>query len=92
MLIIVVILLGISILAVVFCLVITLVQIKRATKEFELVMRKINNELGFVTKLSDKVASIIEKFSSPIISFVSLLFCIISNINKRKKRMPGGNK
>jgi uncharacterized protein YoxC len=64
--------------------IITLIQIKKTAKELENVMQGISAELDIPAKISSKGALIIEKLSSPIISIVSVLFYVLSCINKRK--------
>lgn len=75
-------------LAVVFVavyLIISLIQIKKTAREIECAFEKINTELEIVNKVSDKVANISEKLSSPLISIGSILFYILSGIKPRRK-------
>jgi uncharacterized protein YoxC len=67
-------------------LIITLIQVKKTTRELESIVRKINTELDTVNKLSGKITSIIEKLSSPILSAVSVFFYVLSGITKRKNK------
>jgi hypothetical protein len=69
--------------------IITLIQIKKTARELENVMQGISVELDILTKISGKGALIIEKLSSPIISIVSVLFYVLSFINKRKNKCKG---
>ena len=79
--------------AVVACavyLIVTLIQIKKASKEMEEALRKVNTELDYVNKVSGKVADITEKISSPIISAASVLFYAVSAIKERRKNRCKG--
>ncbi|MCL2334845.1 MAG: hypothetical protein FWC57_02155 [Endomicrobia bacterium] len=66
-------------------LILALIQIKRASKELEEALKKVNTELEYVNKISGKVADITDKISSPVMSAASLLFYAISGIKERRK-------
>ncbi|MCA6069853.1 MAG: hypothetical protein LE180_01850 [Endomicrobium sp.] len=66
-------------------LVSALIQVKKTAIELESAMRKLSTKLDIVSKVSDKVVSIKEKLASPVVSAFSLLFHIVSSINKRRK-------
>jgi hypothetical protein len=78
---------AISIVIGVAYLVFVLVKISKTALEIEVAISKVNTELDLVNKVSCKVASITEKVSNPVVSMISLLFYVISNINKKKKQM-----
>ncbi|MDR1418448.1 MAG: hypothetical protein LBI80_04770 [Endomicrobium sp.] len=76
---------AISIVVGVIYFILTLVQVRKTALEIEIAVSKVNTELDLVNKLSCKVASITEKVSSPVVSMISLLFYVISSINKKNK-------
>ncbi|MDR3281454.1 MAG: hypothetical protein LBS78_00265 [Endomicrobium sp.] len=66
----------------VICLIITLVQIKKTMREFEGMIKKINNVVCIINKFYCGIVSLTKKLSSPFISVASVLFHTLSKIIK----------
>ncbi len=79
-------LITVAVIIVAVYLVITLIQVKKTSKEMELALCKINDELEVVNKVSDKVAGFAEKLSSPLVSAASIIFYILSGSRSKKNR------
>jgi len=82
---IVVFLIGMSIIVGTIYLIITLVQIRKTAREVENTVKKVNIELDFVNRTSNKFMLICGKFSSLLTSVSSILFYAFSKIIKNKR-------
>jgi uncharacterized protein YoxC len=67
-------------------LIIALVKVRKVAGELEKALHKLNSELDVVSRVSNKIISLTEKISSPVVSVISLIFYALSNANKRKNQ------
>jgi hypothetical protein len=67
-------------------LITALIKVRKAAVELEKALHKLNSELDIVSRVSNKVISLTEKISSPVVSVVSLIFYALSSVNKRKRQ------
>lgn len=74
-----------SIIAVAVYLVFALIQLKKTAKEMEETFSRANYELDKINKVSEKVASVTDKFAAPLVSASTVIYYIFSAFKKRKK-------
>ena len=79
-----------SIVAVAVYVIFVLIQLKKTAKEIEETFSKVNHELEMFNKVSDKVVSVTEKFSAPLVSAGTALYYIFSTFKKKKNGCKEG--